>query len=812
MELTFLSGPIALTKTISYNDRTQEYHTTSYPLVQKVTSFVEHVTTIDDFTAALTEHANKGHVVLKGGLTHPLNKESRAGMADAKGPHSWIVFDFDKVDCSPTVEGAVEAITKYLPPACHDVDCLIQLSASCYRLDATKLSCHIFMLLDKPQTTKTLTEWITWINFNSPLAKELALTDSCMALHFPLDRSVCTPSRLIYIAPPRVFGFVPAVTHDSAFVINDGTRRTVTVPTIEPITAGQLSEKIAVLRTAASLPAREYRTRQVNGIDVMVDAETCVVHDIKPSGEGYIRFNLNGGNSLAYYINLKDPNLIGNHKGEPFLVTESVAPDLYKALIKTAKHVPAKAMAPCTIEPLAFYATNHGSQLYVGTYDRGNDMLRIDTTNKDAAYSWLASFGIPLKPNFPHYDLVHDMKSSLRFEDGYPVINLYRQTELMKSYANVSRTRAVNGQLTEHLKGVAPVTWRVLDSVLGNDTVAMTYFLNWLAAIFQRRDRTNTAWVLSGVEGTGKGFVTNYLCRHLFGDTSVTQQLYEHVNAQFNAYLEGKLIVSLNEAAMSKSIDVANVMSKLRDWITEPKVVIRGMHKDGREAVNAANFIVCSNSKTRSVVIESHDRRFNFGEYQEQRLHVTPNELATVTEGLEMEAFAKLLGEVIVDDQRLNNPYAGETKVRVYEATHNLLDRIARALDEGDVEYFLEVRPSTVQMQTDFAGKMLPSREYDDLLRGMINGSLTMLRHEDLYVIFRMIAISEKTFPETKAQQRQIFQRYNLLPGATPLYDRRNGKTARGIKAPAWVVSAEAREMYNELITPKPDNVRALKS
>lgn len=808
MEMTFLSGPIALTKTITYNNRSQEYHTSPYPLVQKVTSFTEHVTTIDDFCAALQEHGGKGRAVLKGNLDNPLVNESRAGHWRKEGT-DWIVFDFDKVDAAPTLDGALEAITKYLPACCHDVDCIIQLSSSCYRPDATQLSAHVFMLLDRTMDPQALSEWLTWINFHGALSSQLRLTDSGMALHLPLDRSVCVPSRLIYIAPPRCFGFTPVV--DTTFAINDGSRRRLSIPDFTPVPAAEFSAKINELRQAASLPLREYRLRTINDVTTLTDAEPCVVHDIKPSGEGYIRFNLNGGDSLAYYIDLRKPGLIGNHKGEPFLSTEQVAPDLYKALVKTSKTLPPKALASCAIEPLAFYATNRGSQLFIGTYDRENDQLRIDPTVKDAAFSWLAGYGVPLKPNFPHYDLVFDMTSPLRFEDGYPTINLYRQTDLVKQFADIPRTRHVGGQLEEHLKGIAPVTHRVLDSVLGNDSTAMTYFLNWLAAIFQRRERTNTAWVLSGIEGTGKGFVTNYICRHLFGEMAVTQQLYEHVNDKFNEFLEGKLIVSLNEAAMSKSIDASNVMSKLRDWITEPNIVIRGMHKAGRDAVNCSNFIVCSNSKSRPVVIEAHDRRFNFGEYQETRLKVTANELATVTEGLEMAAFAQFLGEIIVDNERLNTPYAGETKARVYEATHNLLDRVARALDEGDVEYFLDVRPSTVQMQTDFASRMLPTREYDDLLRGMINGSLTALRHEDLYVLFRMVTISEKTFPETKAQQRQIFQRYNLLPSTTPIMDKRNGKTARAARAPTWNVTDNARAMYDELLGVKSDNVRSLK-
>lgn len=796
MELTFLSGPVALTKAITFSARTQTFTVSAYPLVQKVTSHTEQVTSLADFAAALIKHGAQGRALLKGNLDGLLENESRAGhWVDA--PHEWVVFDFDKVACAPTIDGVREAIKRYLPACCHDVDCLVQLSSSCYRPDAAKLSAHIFMRLDSPVPTARLNQWITWINFNSPLKDELSLTDSGMALHFPLDRSVNVPSKLIYVAPPRCHGFTPAV--DTPFTLLDGARRTLALPAFTPVGPEVVSETIGALRASAGLPERPYRTRMLKGVEVMVDAEECVIHDIKPSGEGYIRFNMNGGDSLAYYINLKEPNLIGNHKGEPFLVTEAVAPDLYKALVKKAKALPANAMQTCAMEPLAFYATNRGSQLYVGTYDRENDILRLDPSVKDAAFSWLMSFGAPIKPNFPHYDLVFDMQSDLRFEDGYPVINLFRRTSLMKQYGSLTPSIPVDLELVRQLKKAAPVTYRVLDSVLGNNQTAVMFFLNWLAAIFQRRTRTNTGWVLSGTEGTGKGFVTNYIMRHLFGDECVTQQQYEHVNDKFNEFLEGRLVVSLNEAAMSKTIDRDKVMSKLREWITEPQIVIRGMHKAGREATNHANFIVCSNDR-RPIVVPEGDRRWNFGEYQTERMKVNANELAIVTEGREMDAFAQLLGLIMIDDERLNTPYEGETKQRVYEATHSLLDRTARAINEGDVEFFLEVRPSTVQLQTDYLGRSLPTADYDRLLRAMLDGSLKALRHEDLYVLFRMVTITEKQFPETKAAQRQIFQRYGLLGASSKtVFDPRFGRSVRGIPAPKWNVTDTAKEMAAEI-------------
>lgn len=812
MELTFLSGPVPLTKAITYSSKSGLFHISAYPLVQKVSSYVEHCANIDDLTAAIEKHGSSGHALLKGGLTKPLDNESRAGFwRDDK--HEWIVFDFDKVNCAPTVEGALEAIAKYLPPCCQNIDCLIQLSSSCYRNDAAKLSAHIYMLLNVPQPSPLINRWIEWINFNSPLKEELSLTDSGMALHFPLDRSVNVPSKLIYVAPPRCIGFEAAVTEP--YTQFDGDHRRMTIPAFDHLPSDAIGNKINQLRMAASMPERNYRTRSAHGVEVLVDAEECVLHDIKPSGEGYIRFNMNGGDSLAYYINLREPNLIGNHKGEPFMITESVAPDLYKSLVKKAKVVPAKAMQSCAVEPLAFYATNRGSQLYVGTYDRENDNLRIDVSTKDAAVSWMASFGVPVKASFPHYDLVFDMTSELRFEDGYPVINLFRRTSLMKKYANVTKTRKLDEHVLKTLTGICPTTYRIIDSVVGNNPEAVRYFINWIAAIFQNRERTNSAWVLSGVEGTGKGFVTNYIMRHLFGDEVVTQQTYEHVNDKFNEFLEGKLIVSLNEAIMSKTIDRDKVMAKLRDWITEPQIVLRGMFKTGREIKNYANFIISSNDR-RPVVIPAGDRRWNVGEYQDTRLRVNANELATVTEGTEMDTFAHFLASVIVDADMLNNPYAGETKDRIYEATHNLLDRVARAIAEGDIEFFLEVRPSTVQMQTDFMGKSLPLREYDELIRAMMSGTLEYLRHEDLYVLFRMVNISEKAFPETKAAQRQIFQRYGLLPGGTKtFYDKRLKKSIRGVPSPRWNLTDDARQLAAEVFEADgeeaPSNVRRMK-
>lgn len=790
MDLTFLSGAIPLTKTITYSVRDDHYTTTPYPLIQRVSStIVADVRSMTGFATALREQGKLGACLLKGSLDQPLVRESRAGHAmDLE--HEWIVFDFDKVDCAPTFDGALAAIGKYLPKGCANTSCVIQLSASTVRPDCRKLSAHIFMRLSTPASTRLLTDWLTYINFSSALKDEMELTESAIALRYPLDRSVTSSAKLIYIAPPRCIGFEPPGT--DLVRSFSGRSQDLKIPAFTPIGSDEQTALINALRRNANMKEREIKTRTVKDIEYLIDAESCVVSDIKPSGDGYIRFNLNGGDSQSYFINLREPGVIGNFKSEPYMMTAQAAPDLFKALSKSSQTTPAK-LPPSSIEPLAFYATNRQSMIYIGTYDREHDKLRIEPSTQTAAYSWLAQFGVPIKQALPHYDVTYDMTSPIRFEEGYPIINLYEQTAYLKQFSDEPKKTACEILSLDGLKVQAPTLWRVMYSALGCNVEAALYFINWLAAVFQRKQRTQSAWVLHGTQGTGKGLIVNHILRPLFGIDTVTQQLYALLNTNFNAYMEGKLFVVFDEADLSRTVDQVGIRSKLYDWISEPIISVNGKGVNERDVPNTANILLLSNSQ-RPIMIEQGDRRFNVGEKQTDRLYMGPNELAILVDQRELPALAKTLGSWQINDQMLVKPYGGEAKKIIYESTHSLLDRVGRAINEGDTDFFVENRPDPEQLRTDFGGKMLPMREYDALLTRMVDRDLPVLTASDLYVLFRMICISDKLFSENKASQRQIYQRYGLLDGKA-MSDPRTKKTVRGVRlTKPWVTSNDLRE------------------
>ena len=444
--------------------------------------------------------------------------------------------------------------------------------------------------------------------------------------------------------------------------------------------------------------------------------------------------------------------------------------------------MPVKASTPENVEVLAFYATNRASTLYIGTYDRASDKLRVDKSSETAAASWLQQFGIPGKNKLPHYDLTHDISNNVRFEEGYPVINLYERTNFMKQFGESQRVRDLDETMRQ-LDELCPVTMLFLRSITGDPRSAKG-FTNWLAFIFQNRIKTGTAWLLWGTEGSGKGKFLEFVCKPLFGHSSVEQVMMGNVDKQFNSLLEGKLLVNIDEAAMSRSRDKVEAMSKLRNWVTEPFITINEKNVTERNVPSFCNFIISSND-FRPLVINSSDRRFHVGSRQEIRLLPTANQHAVLVQGEELPQFARLLGELQVDEEWVRNPEANDQKMRLFESAHSLLDQVAISIQTGDVAFFLEARPTSVQLNSDRNAILIPIAQYDDLLRAMLNGTFNVMTHEDLYVMFSVVVNDNKMFPDNSTAQKAIFNRYGLL-GRKTLHCKRMNRTRYGADAPPW--------------------------
>jgi hypothetical protein len=751
MHVVFLGARLPLTKTF-LQQPDGVLAATPYPQVSKVTSFHEQASTLAEFYDLMNKHAAKGHCLFGGQLQHPLQNESRASKT-LKSEKTWVVFDFDKV----TAIDAADAVRRYLPKECQNVSYIAQLSASMFRPDVKTWSGHVFMLLKTPVEEVRLKQWIEWVNFNVPqLEDQIRLSDSMQALHWPLDRTAVYNSKLIYIAPPKCHGFEPPV--DKPIMLVKGKLPSLVISNFTPIDTQQIRQKINAMRRAVGENEIDYHVTLFEGHEILKESGEVNIHGIRTSGDHYIRFNLNGGDSYAYFIDLRNPGVIRNFKGEPFLRTDEAAPDLYKSLVRAAPKITAKPALDEGTDVLAFYATNQSSQVKVGSYSAIERKLTLNSASETSARAWLAEYGLVQKGFLPHMDLTFDPTTDIQYIPGCTRINTFRATEYM------AREKTSNKPST--LADIPPVMNKTIRSAMGNPTdEVLLHFFNWLAYIFQTRKKAGTAWVFNGRTGTGKGSFVKWILTPLFGKENVKVLQFGLLKAEFNGYLENSLFVVFEEADVHAVENTAELAAKLRHYITDSPIEIRKMRTDSFSAENYTNFFFNANTRAPAMVT-GDDRRYNFAERQEQQLQFTPNELRVLSEGLELDAMADMLARWPVDEYKVTTVIDTAAKREAHEATTTINQLIAEAIIKGDLQFFIERMPSDSEAMSDFHNRFNPigmfRAQIDRYIESATNNKSLIVPEEELFTIFRTLIPDTRYFQDSKTWRRRHYKALGL--------------------------------------------------
>lgn len=771
MHIVFLGSRLPLTKTFVQNQGVLT--ATPYPQVSKVSSYHEQAKDLVEFKALLERHADQGHCLFNGQLTTPLFNESRAGKTKTGIKREWVVFDFDKVEA----KDAADVVARYLPRECQTVSYIAQLSASMFRPDTTLWSGHIFMLLREPIDQMRLKQWFEYLNFTQPtLSSSLSLSDSLQALHWPLDRTVAYDSKLIYIAPPKCHGFSPAVSQHITLVKKKQTH--LSIPTFQPIDASQVRLKINELRRAVGESEIDYDLTTFEGEEMLRKTGLCDISGLRASGDHYVRFNLNGGDSYAYFIDLRNIDVIRNFKGEPLLKTADAAPDLYKSLRKAAPRALAKPPLDDGAEVLAFYATNRGAQIKTGLYEPIKQALRLDDSTPTAARAWLAEFGLVQKTDLPHMDMVFDPTSDVQYIPGRTFVNTFRITPYM------TRTRSSDKPST--LAELPPTTRKVFYSMLGNPTDAVfNHFMNWLAFIFQRREKAQTAWVFSGRTGTGKGSFVKYFLRPLFGPEHVRTIQFPLLTTQFNGYLENCLFLICEEADMNTVQNKAELNAKIRHYITDSPIEINQKGVKTAPQDSYCNLIFMANERT-AVTVTGDDRRLNIAERQEVQLILTPNELTTLANGTELEQLSDILQRWPVDAFKVTRVIETQAQADMHEATTQINQLIAEAVIKGDLQFFIDRMPSDAESQADFFNRFNPLPMFKTLLEECLDHAkkqqAMVLTSEQLFVLFRTMIPDTKYFQDNKTWRNRHFKQLGLNIDGQHRLPGHWDKKKRGVK------------------------------
>lgn len=753
MRLFFLEASEPLTKT--YTQRAGELTKTPYPFVWEFTSHEESVTTLAQFESALKKHAALGHCLLKGSLAKPLVKESRAGSTTTNDMTDFIVLDLDGLDM-PDIETFLGAM------GLGDVSYVLQWSAS-YGIGNSKLlRAHVFMMLDKPYAAPLLKQWLIQKNHQVPeLDKGMTLTKTGNSILWPLDISACQNDKLIYIAPPVLKGLKdPCAKIPRIVLVAKNSKALSLSSAINSTDANrQLTVKrIAQLRDNAGLPKRKLVYKMHGSDEVMAKPDVCTVTDMKVE-RGFVYFNLNGGDSWAYYHPENNPDLIRNFKGEPAYLTKELLPDYWAQLHSKVNNT----VTSQGLMHLAF-CDRSTSAYWRGTYDTNSDKLELFAAKSETQLRHFAKqVGAPIGDFIPEWDITFDPSDNVRVDPVNRTINQFTPTPYM--LANIKPTQAM-----------PKVVGKIVSHALGSDKNVVDHFINWLAFILQNRDRTKTAWVLHGVPGTGKGLLTNDVLRPIFGATQTAARRMEELNEPYNHFMKNSFLVFVDEVQTKALQNERGVMAKLKNFITEEMVPIRQMYANATEARNYTNWLFLSNMSD-PVAIDKNDRRFNVSKYQPDKLAISDKEIAQIPK--ELQAFHDYLMTYVCDPDRARTVLHNNDRETMISISESSIDSVASALLDGSFSFFMDQLPTDGMYAAD-ARTSNNVANYREVLKKLLErthlqtGACSIGR-EELRVLFDYTVGGMPNTPN-KFTSRLKHHRVHIQPVWV------DGKTVNGLK------------------------------
>lgn len=801
MELIFLSSKQKLVKEISTEG------VTPYPLVKNFTSHTETVENCDELFTTLTQHAAAGHCLHKGLLTKKLKNSPRAGVADRNAPTDYIVFDLDGIqlpNCSvPNVieEDDIKTIAKqfvhYLPSEFQDVSYVAQASAS-LGCKGNTISMHLFFLLDRPVYPRALKEWFRSLNFSIPvLAEQLKLSSNGQSLTYPIDISVADNSKLIYIAPPK-FTNVQDPCSGSRFVKIDRGASTIDIfPLVREVNRERLSHlSIQIknnLRKEAGLPKKTSKTQNLTVGDEYVellDNPDKMTIQVSRISDPYVNCNINGGDSGGYYFLLTNPHYMYNFKGEPIWEIEKADPEFYRWIFEKFEDKISKEKNLKPVVLRDFFTDTYYNGLFDTKLQQFSDAFPLTPTNKTSLEGFMKSHNRPFPDFVPDARVVFDPSNDtgINLKEVPYYVNMYRQSEYM--LAAQTPGEALEYGTAINLHQLTPNIYKLISHILGGGAAEFEHFVNWLAYIYQNKNKAMTAWILTGVPGTGKGLFIHKVLKPLFGEAQVPMRSLENIEEQFNLYMRTALFLAVDEFRMGDSGNIGKMADKLKHQITEPNLTIRAMRTNQIELPSFCNFIFLTN-RADAVKIEEGDRRYNVGPRQERKLEeVYPELLSNITElQTELYVFAGALKSFQVNERMAHTVLENTAKDEMRQVSMSVLEEFATAIKTGDLPFFTDILDIPLTNAFDAGGISTAQRYVKNWIATANKELVIPIAH--LKLVYDILTDSKNKMSVrdfTKAMSR-----LNIKPSRKRIGTDRTASAPRGVVI-TWIITEDIKD------------------
>lgn len=803
-----------------------------YPHVKAVTSHKYDIPVSDDgleqFDQLLRKHAALGHCLLKGNLKRDIIDESRAGLSDRNALSNLLVIDVDGVRLTggTDIVYLAKQVINELPVELHNTSFIVQASSS-IGFKGNRTSLHIFMLLTVAMPPKSIKLWLQDCNYESDLFnQQLELSVNGQSLKYPLDSSVADNSKIIFIAPPTFDD-----PKDNPFTDDD--ERIVLVKRKQPsfdlaalmtnISPQKCHEKSLQhkdrLREEAGFKKRPAKTR-LTSIDnqteeVLTNPDKMSISIVDTTSFPYIRCNINGGDSGAYYFNIEKPTYMYNFKDEPIFEIEKADKDFYTSIFETfAEELEKIGKAHFPIVMRDFDTDTFLAGLFDPNENQFSDDYPLTPIGKANIEDFFMSHG-KLPPDF-----IPDAKVRFLPTSTEPAINIaktpfevntYRKTKYVID-AKPLATPLEFGTATK-LSRITPLIHTIMLHMLGDGEEELERFINWLAYIYQTRRKTGVSWVLSGTQGTGKGIFYSRILRGLFGTHHAPMRYLQNMEEQFNLYMRDALFLVVDEFHMASSSSGATKMAdKLKNQITEPTITIRGMRSNQVEMPNYTNFIFLTN-RVDAVNIETGDRRYNIAPKQETKLLVKYPDLPARLDKDELEQelwkFAGALETFKYDKRLVETAIDNTAKEQMRNVSMSVFDEFCQAIKVGNLTFFadiLDINTATVlhSNEIEVAQRLVKSwiAQSDD--------EYAVLPMEHLRTVYHIQTEQNPRFSQREFSKRM--SRNGLEPERKrPIGASRDTNPIRGILTKWNLQPAEKQHLIEQYFN-KPEDQRLLQT
>lgn len=804
--LYFLAASKPLTKSFTLDEH-GEIIKHSYPIVKNFTSYEEQITTLNDLYNAVVKHSKLNHCLIKGKLKDTIQNESRANFTNTNDESDWTLIDLDS---SPykTHEEFIEAHS-----ALHDVSYIVQYSSSYGVFKSNKLSCHIYMLLDKPIRAPLLKSWLQGLNIANKTDREgLQLSRSKASLHYPIDITTCQNDKLIYIAPPILGkGVKCAVSDKDRIQFISKKHKTLSHKIVEGIKPEAIKSEcrniLNDLRRREGFTPLRAQTKMVGEYEVQPKPGVAMITGQKED-EDFVRFNLNGGDSWAYYHPVNNFELIHSFK-EPEIkyLTKELLPDYYKECVAARKEENESPtedgellLAFCDFKSDMYYRGTWNPQTYELNMTKTRDVKRLG--------DFLMSKGRELGEYVPTWDVRFEPTKNYVVDEENHKINTYVPSTYM---------RGTQYKAPKDWRIACPTIYKIILSAVSNnkEDEIFEHFMNWLAVIYQKRIKLITAWILTGTEGTGKNALVDYIIAPTLGHNYVATKRGSELEEQYNGWMENSLIACINEIHVGNSMKREEIMANLRQWTTDMTPTVRNMREMPYKIVNYCNFILLSN-KPDPVVITDSDRRFNTGVFQNVKLvGVTAHEVDNVIPK-ELTEFVNYIMTRKADVNLANTILHNSTRQNIIEASRTSLDEVGIQLQKGDFEGLWNSMPDLnlvaelhgPESATAIAFSNIMKREariinqYKNTTRNLNGREIAVkkgmvathskLSRDDLFVIFDHCV---GNMPKTPNKFTSLLRHRNIV--IEPI--RVNETTMRGIHVEWYMGHDRLKEIIREI-------------